>query len=100
MRSVVDQFENYAKLNRKLPAETATQLSEITEAARLSDAVVANIQIKVADKQAMLMQTDPATHAPLIATLRDDAQAARDTRAAKAAATRVEFFTLQRGEDA
>ena len=27
MRSVVDQFENYAKLNRKLPAETATQLS-------------------------------------------------------------------------
>ncbi len=60
MRSVVDQFENYAKLNRKLPAETATQLSEITEAARLSDAVVANIQIKVADKQAMLMQTDPA----------------------------------------
>ncbi len=60
MRSVVDQFENYAKLNRKLPAETATQLSEITEAAKLSDAVVANIQIKVADKQAMLMQTDPA----------------------------------------
>ena len=60
MRSVVDQFENYAKLNRKLPAETATQLSEIVEAAKLSDAVVANIQIKVADKQAMLMQTDPA----------------------------------------
>ncbi|WP_443019266.1 endopeptidase La [Sphingomonas sp. 22R3R2A-7] len=60
MRSVVDQFENYAKLNRKLPTETATQLSEITDAAKLSDAVVANIQIKVADKQAMLMQTDPA----------------------------------------
>ena len=47
-----------------------------------------------------LMQTDPDAHAPLIAALRDDAQAARDTRAAKAAATRVEFFTLQRGEDA
>src|SRR3546814_20508141 len=28
MRSVIDQFENYAKLNRKLPAETAVQLSE------------------------------------------------------------------------
>ncbi len=60
MRSVVDQFENYAKLNRKLPAETATQLSEITEAGKLSDAVIANIQIKVADKQALLMQSDPA----------------------------------------
>lgn len=47
-----------------------------------------------------LMQTDPDAHAPLIAALRDDAQAARETRAAKAAATRVEFFTLQRGEDA
>jgi len=59
MRSVVDQFENYAKLNRKLPAETAVQLSEIVEAAKLSDAVAANIAIKVADKQAMLMQPDP-----------------------------------------
>src|SRR3546814_3440963 len=32
MRSVIDQFENYAKLNRKLPAETAVQLSEIDDA--------------------------------------------------------------------
>src|SRR5688572_32656123 len=29
MRSVVEQFENYAKLNRKLPAETAVQLVQI-----------------------------------------------------------------------
>ncbi len=60
MRSVVDQFENYAKLNRKMPSETAVQLSEIVEAGKLSDAVIANIQIKVADKQALLMQSDPA----------------------------------------
>jgi ATP-dependent Lon protease len=60
MRSVVEQFENYAKLNRKMPSETAVQLSEITEAGKLSDAVIANIQIKVADKQALLMQSDPA----------------------------------------
>ena len=31
MRSVVDQFENYDKLNSKLPAETDVQLSEIEE---------------------------------------------------------------------
>lgn len=60
MRSVVDQFENYAKLNRKLPAETAVQLAEIEDAAQLADAVAANISVKVADKQALLVETDPA----------------------------------------
>ena len=60
MRSVVGQFENYAKLNKKLPAETAVQLGEIVEAAKLSDSIMANIQVKVADKQALLVETDPA----------------------------------------
>ena len=59
MRSVVSQFENYAKLNRKLPAETAVQLGEIEEAGKLSDSVAANIQVKVADKQALLVEADP-----------------------------------------
>lgn len=57
--SVVDQFESYAKLNRKLPAETAVQLGEIEDPSRLADAVAANIQVKVADKQALLMEQDP-----------------------------------------
>jgi len=60
MRSVVDQFENYAKLNRKLASETAVQMSEIEDASKLSDAVVANIAIKVAEKQAMLIETNPS----------------------------------------
>ncbi|SOB86936.1 ATP-dependent Lon protease [Sphingomonas guangdongensis] len=59
MRSVVDQFENYAKLNRKLPAETAVQLGELEDPARLADAVAGNIAVKVADKQALLVETDP-----------------------------------------
>jgi ATP-dependent Lon protease len=59
MRSVVDQFENYAKLNRKLPAETAVQLSELDDASRLADAVAANIAVKVADKQSLLVETNP-----------------------------------------
>ncbi|RYY24191.1 MAG: endopeptidase La [Sphingomonadales bacterium] len=59
MRSVVDQFENYAKLNRKLPAETAVQLAELEDASRLSDAVAANIAVKVADKQSLLVETNP-----------------------------------------
>jgi ATP-dependent Lon protease len=56
MRSVVDQFENYAKLNKKLPAETAVQLSEIEDASRLSDAVAANLALKVSDKQTLLVE--------------------------------------------
>ena len=60
MRSIIEQFENYAKLNRKLSNETAAQLSEIDAPSQLSDAVAANIQVKVADKQALLVETDPA----------------------------------------
>ncbi|MBB3692984.1 endopeptidase La [Sphingomonas sp. BK580] len=59
MRSVVDQFENYAKLNRKLPAELAAQLAEIESAGQLSDTVAGNIQVKVAEKQSLLMEADP-----------------------------------------
>ncbi|MBC9031128.1 endopeptidase La [Sphingomonas sp. JC676] len=59
MRSVIDQFENYAKLNRKLPAETAVQLAELEDASRLADAVAANIAVKVADKQSLLVEKDP-----------------------------------------
>ncbi|MFM9853477.1 MAG: endopeptidase La [Sphingomonadaceae bacterium] len=59
MRSVVEQFENYAKLNKKLPAETAVQLAEIEGASRLADAVAANISLKVSDKQTLLVELDP-----------------------------------------
>lgn len=59
MRSVVEQFENYSKLNKKIPAETAVQLAEIDDAAMLADAVAANINLKVSDKQALLVEADP-----------------------------------------
>ncbi len=58
MRSVVEQFENYSKLNKKMPAETVVQLGEIEEASRLADAVAANINVKVADKQSLLVEGD------------------------------------------
>ncbi|MGJ3649679.1 endopeptidase La [Sphingomonas sp. GlSt437] len=66
MRSVVEQFENYAKLNRKLPAETAVQLAEIEDPARLADAVAANISIKVSDKQLLLVEADPAKRLEMV----------------------------------
>jgi ATP-dependent Lon protease len=59
MRSVVEQFDSYAKLNKKLPAETAVQLGQIEEASKLADALAANINIKVSDKQALLAELNP-----------------------------------------
>src|SRR5215212_9953905 len=66
MRSVVEQFENYSKLNRKLPAETAVQLAQIEEASKLADSVAANINIKVSDKQALLAELNPVRRLEMV----------------------------------
>ncbi|WP_242122969.1 endopeptidase La [Sphingobium sp. Sx8-8] len=66
MRSVAEQFENYAKLNKKLPAETPVQLREIEDAGRLADAVAANINVKVADKQSLLVEADPVKRLEMV----------------------------------
>ncbi len=58
MRSVTEQFENYSKLNKKIPSETAVQLAEIDDASLLADAIAANINLKVSDKQALLVEND------------------------------------------
>ncbi len=59
MRSVVDTFAEYAKLNKKLPQDAGENLGEIVDAAVLADNVAAHIQAKVSDKQAMLSEADP-----------------------------------------
>jgi ATP-dependent Lon protease len=59
MRSVIEQFEQYSKLNKKMPSETAVQLGEIEGAAALADAVAANIHLKVSDKQSLLIEKNP-----------------------------------------
>jgi ATP-dependent Lon protease len=66
MRSVIDQFENYAKLNKRLPPETGIQLGEIEEASALADAVASNLSIKVADKQALLGELNPARRMEMV----------------------------------
>jgi ATP-dependent Lon protease len=66
MRSVIDQFDNYAKLNKRLPAETSMQLSEIENPSILADAVASNLSIKVADKQALLGELHPARRLEMV----------------------------------
>jgi ATP-dependent Lon protease len=66
MRSVIEQFENYAKLNKRLPPETGIQLAEIEDPSVLADAVASNLSIKVADKQALLAEMNPARRLEMV----------------------------------
>ena len=53
-RSVVAQFENYVKLNKKVPPEVLVSLNQIDDAGRLVDTVASHLAIKIADKQELL----------------------------------------------
>ena len=59
MRTVVETFAEYAKLNKKLPQEAGDDLRDVVDAAELADSVAAHIQAKVSDKQALLSESDP-----------------------------------------
>ena len=54
MRAVKEQIDNYAKLNRKIPPESVATIGDITEAGKLADAVASQLQVKLAEKQALL----------------------------------------------
>ncbi len=53
-RSVVSQFEQYVKLNKKVPPEVLTALAGIEQAGRLADTVAAHMSVKLAEKQKVL----------------------------------------------
>ncbi|MCK9542353.1 MAG: endopeptidase La [Novosphingobium sp.] len=59
MRSAIDQFGEYAKLNKKLSQDAGDQLGDIEDGSRLADAIAAQLSCKVADKQALLTEIDP-----------------------------------------
>ena len=58
MRTVIEQFADYAKLSKKNEG-AAEELGEIDDAAALADAVAAALAIKVSDKQGLLTEPDP-----------------------------------------
>jgi ATP-dependent Lon protease len=58
MRSLMSQFEQYIKLNRKIPPEVLGSLTSIDEPGRLADTVSAHLNLKVDDKQALLETLD------------------------------------------
>lgn len=54
MRSLMSQFEQYIKLNKKIPPEVLSSLASIEEAGRLADTIAAHLILKVEDKQELL----------------------------------------------
>ncbi|HEX7409871.1 MAG TPA: endopeptidase La [Candidatus Binatia bacterium] len=60
IRSVNSTFENYVKLNKKIPPEMIMSVASIDDPARLADTIVAHLGIKLEDKQALLEITNPA----------------------------------------
>jgi ATP-dependent Lon protease len=54
MRAVIEQFDGYVKLNRKIPSETVGTVSAITDPGHLADAVAAQLSIKLEDKEQLL----------------------------------------------
>ncbi len=53
-RTAVTQFENYVKLNRKVPPEILVTLNQITDLNKLADTMSAHLGIKLSEKQNLL----------------------------------------------
>ncbi|HHX8290203.1 TPA: endopeptidase La [Vibrio diabolicus] len=58
VRSAINQFEGFIKLNKKIPPEVLTSLNGIDEAARLADTIAAHMPLKLVDKQQVLEIVD------------------------------------------
>jgi ATP-dependent Lon protease len=57
-KAILSEFEQYIKLNKKIPPEVMATLSGIADAGRLADSVTAHMPLKVADKQKILELED------------------------------------------
>ena len=59
MRSIEGQFEQYAKLNQKIPLESITAISNITEPNRFADTIASYMMFQTSEKQELLDTFNP-----------------------------------------
>jgi ATP-dependent Lon protease len=57
-RAVISQFDQYVKLNKKIPPEILTSISSIDDAGRLADTIAAHVPLKLDSKQSVLDLSD------------------------------------------
>src|ERR1700760_3106756 len=53
-RAVIEQFENYVKLNKKVPPEALASIPQIVEPGKLADSIAGHLSVKISDKQQLL----------------------------------------------
>ncbi|WP_114391813.1 endopeptidase La [Oleisolibacter albus] len=53
-RAAVSQFEQYIKLNKKIPPEVLVSINQIDDAGKLADTIASHLQLKIAEKQQLL----------------------------------------------
>ncbi|WP_252257465.1 endopeptidase La [Erythrobacter aurantius] len=66
MRQVVEQFGEYAKLNKKMGEETNVDLTDVDDAGQLADTIAAALNAKVSDKQSLLTEVNPLKRLELV----------------------------------
>jgi ATP-dependent Lon protease len=54
MRTLIEAFEEYVKLNKKIPTETLVTVSSIEDSSKLADTIASHLNFKLADKQEIL----------------------------------------------
>jgi len=54
LRTTVAEFEEYVKLNKKIPPEVLVSLAAIDEPARLADTIASHLNLKIEEKQELL----------------------------------------------
>jgi len=57
MRSVINQFDQYVKMNDKIPPEVISSLSSVEEPNKLADTIAAHMPLKLDEKQKLLEMT-------------------------------------------
>jgi ATP-dependent Lon protease len=66
MRSAAKQFESYVKSAKRISPEVALQVGQIEEPGRFADSIAANLNLKIADKQALLDETSVAKRLEMV----------------------------------
>ncbi|MGH8548642.1 MAG: endopeptidase La [Methylococcales bacterium] len=69
VRTAVTMFDQYVKLNKKIPPEVLNSLAGIDDSSRLADTIAAHMTLKIDDKQSILEMSDIAKRLETLMTL-------------------------------
>ena len=66
-RTLMSEFEQYVKLNKKIPPEAITSIGDTTDIGRISDTIIAHMTLKIDERQIILELIDPKIRAEKLA---------------------------------